>query len=247
MLRWVKLFWSSWTVSSEPAVNTQFSMSIMRVTIYHTRWIWFWYCRVCGWLSLIIAVLAPQRVLEEFSKEEICKCPGCAQWRPHGANVWSSEWTSLETEAVSCPVFTRPPMAHTRRRCPRAGVSGCVLMELCHIFLMFSQVLDQGSHFLYCGMCVYFKYIYIYLFLHSFLWLPQVFVAALGVFSCSVWNLVLWPGVKPRPHTLGMQSLSHWPTREVPVGSVTWSHGLEFVPGRASQITVSFMPMGASL
>ena len=34
--------------------------------------------------------------------------------------------------------------------------------------------------------------------------------------SCSIWDLVLCPGIKPRPPALGAQSLSHWTTREVP-------------------------------
>ena len=36
------------------------------------------------------------------------------------------------------------------------------------------------------------------------------------VFSCSMWDLVPWPGIEPRLPTLGMRSLSHWTTREVP-------------------------------
>ena len=36
------------------------------------------------------------------------------------------------------------------------------------------------------------------------------------VFSRSLWDLVPWPGIKPRPPTLGVWSLSHQITREVP-------------------------------
>ena len=46
---------------------------------------------------------------------------------------------------------------------------------------------------------------------------------AYGMFSCgkwslswSMWDLVPWPGIKPRAPALGVQSLSHWTTREVP-------------------------------
>ena len=35
-------------------------------------------------------------------------------------------------------------------------------------------------------------------------------------FSCSMWDLVLLPGIEPWPPVLGAQSLSHWTTREVP-------------------------------
>lgn len=141
----------------------------MRVTIYHTGWIWFWYCRVCGWLSQIIAALAPQRVLEEFSKEEICECPGYAQWRPHRAKRLVSDRDVFGDGGCQLPSLHAAPLAHTRPWCPRAGLSGCVLMELCHIFLMFSQVLcDQCSRILYCGFVCLFKiYIYVYFFIHS--------------------------------------------------------------------------------
>ena len=51
----------------------------------------------------------------------------------------------------------------------------------------------------------------------------SIFVAARGIFSCGMqtlscgmWDQVPWPGVKPRLPALGMWSLSHWTTREVP-------------------------------
>ena len=37
-----------------------------------------------------------------------------------------------------------------------------------------------------------------------------------GMFTCSMWNLVPRPGIEPRLPALGVQSLSHWTTREVP-------------------------------
>ena len=64
----------------------------------------------------------------------------------------------------------------------------------------------------------------------SFFWdgallLLMFFPFACGIFfSCSMqilnysmWDLILWPGIKPRPHALGMCSLSHLSTREVPI------------------------------
>ena len=42
-----------------------------------------------------------------------------------------------------------------------------------------------------------------------------LYLAALSL-SCKMWDLVPWPGIKPRPPVLGAQSLSHWTTREVP-------------------------------
>ena len=34
--------------------------------------------------------------------------------------------------------------------------------------------------------------------------------------SCSMWDLVPWLGIEPRPPALGVHSLSHWTTRDVP-------------------------------
>ena len=39
---------------------------------------------------------------------------------------------------------------------------------------------------------------------------------SMQTFSCGMWDLVPWPGIEPRPLALGVQSLSHWTTREVP-------------------------------
>ena len=44
----------------------------------------------------------------------------------------------------------------------------------------------------------------------------QVSVVARGIFSCGMWDLVPWSGIKAGPPALGAQSLSHWTTREVP-------------------------------
>ena len=39
---------------------------------------------------------------------------------------------------------------------------------------------------------------------------------SMQTFSCGTWDLVPWPGIEPRLPALGVQSLSHWTTREVP-------------------------------
>ena len=51
----------------------------------------------------------------------------------------------------------------------------------------------------------------------------SVFTVACVVFSysmwtlcCSMWDLVPWPGIEPRPLALGVQNLSHWTTRKAP-------------------------------
>ena len=43
------------------------------------------------------------------------------------------------------------------------------------------------------------------------------FVAACGIFSCGVWDLLPWPEIEPGTPALGAQSLSHWSTRKVPL------------------------------
>ena len=48
-------------------------------------------------------------------------------------------------------------------------------------------------------------------------WLHQVLIAAHGIFSCNMWDLVPQPGIKPRPLALGVCRLRHWTTREVSI------------------------------
>ena len=74
-------------------------------------------------------------------------------------------------------------------------------------------------HLFYCV----FVFLNIYLF-----WLPWVLVVArdlcrgvrgsfswgMRAFSCSMWDLVPWPGIEPRPPALGAQSLNRWTTRK---------------------------------
>ena len=54
------------------------------------------------------------------------------------------------------------------------------------------------------------------------LWHGRSFFSCMGVrtLSCVRWNLVPWPGIKPRALGLGAQRLSHYTTREVP----QWYH-----------------------
>jgi len=63
----------------------------------------------------------------------------------------------------------------------------------------------------------YIYFLNIYSFIHSFIQLCWVLVVACEIFCCGMWDLVPWPGSKPRPPALGIWSLSHWTTREVPI------------------------------
>ena len=60
------------------------------------------------------------------------------------------------------------------------------------------------------GFFFLFQIFYLFILLH------QLFVVAHGIFSCGMWDLVPWPGIEPRPPALGVQTLSHWTTREAP-------------------------------
>ena len=55
--------------------------------------------------------------------------------------------------------------------------------------------------------------------------LHQVLVAVCRIFSCTMLDLVPQPGMKPTASVLGVQSLSHWTTSEVPpVVFLKWIH-----------------------
>ena len=76
-----------------------------------------------------------------------------------------------------------------------------------------------------------------FLFYLVIFWLHWALVAAYsslwheGSFSCSMWDLVPWPGIEPWPLALGAQSLSHWATggslRDGGICDGTLSRGLE--------------------
>ena len=55
-----------------------------------------------------------------------------------------------------------------------------------------------------------------FIFYFLFTWLCQVLVVAHGIFSCGMWNLVPWLGIRPRAPALGTWIPIHWTTRKVP-------------------------------
>ena len=56
--------------------------------------------------------------------------------------------------------------------------------------------------------------LFFFFFKYLFIWLPGV---------CSMWD-VPWPGIEPWPFARGVQSLSHWTTKEVPLCSFNWNY-----------------------
>ena len=81
----------------------------------------------------------------------------------------------------------------------------------CHLLESVVYLLPSEIH-----LCRLFFFFNIYL----FIWQYWVLVVACRIFSCSMWALLPWPGLRPSPPALEAQSLSHWTTREVPVGSL---------------------------
>ena len=64
----------------------------------------------------------------------------------------------------------------------------------------------------------------------------RIFSCVTKALSCSMWDLVPWPGIEPRPPALGMQSFNCWTTREVPVPYyfdycrfVVWNQGARYL------------------
>ena len=62
------------------------------------------------------------------------------------------------------------------------------------------------------------KILFIYLTVPSLSWGMQVFYLCCGIqtLSFGMWDLFPWSGIEPAPSALGVKSLSHWTTREVP-------------------------------
>ena len=72
-----------------------------------------------------------------------------------------------------------------------------------------------------CRLLLHFFFFFFNIYL--FIWLHRVSVAVGGLLSCGMWtlscgmrDLVPWPGIEPGPPALGVWSLIHCATREVP-------------------------------
>ena len=68
----------------------------------------------------------------------------------------------------------------------------------------------------------------------------QIFSCSIQTLSCSLWDLVSWPGIEPGPPALGAQSLSYWTFREVSLyffhSSVKWNYNYTTNCGTAVKI-----------
>ena len=63
----------------------------------------------------------------------------------------------------------------------------------------------------------------------------RVFSSGMWPLRCSMWNQVLWPGTEPGPSALGVQSLSHWTTREV-LMLPSWYESSELAVAEESEV-----------
>lgn len=62
-----------------------------------------------------------------------------------------------------------------------------------------------------------FLFLNIYLFMICLFGCARPYLRHAWSFSCIMWDIVTWPGIKLRPPVLGTQSPSHCITREVPL------------------------------
>ena len=79
-------------------------------------------------------------------------------------------------------------------------------------FLRLNNVTLFILHFVYPFICRWTLWnIYLFIWLCWILVVARgIFIVACGIFSCSICDLVPWPGIKPRPPALVAWNLSHW-------------------------------------
>ena len=73
---------------------------------------------------------------------------------------------------------------------------------------------------------------YLFIFnIYFFICLHRISPVACRIFDlcCGMWDLVLWPGIKPGPPALGAQSLSHWNGKPQPDPFNLVSHMVPFL------------------
>ena len=126
--------------------------------------------------------------------------PKTYQFNPWVWKIWRREWQSA-------PVFL-PGESHGQR-----NLAGHIqFLGLHRVRHDWSNLAQHGSQLLHTGSSLFTAAV------------GSVFlVATRGIFSLSmptlsggVWDLVPRPEIEPRPPVLGVGSLSHWTTKEVP-------------------------------
>ena len=86
-----------------------------------------------------------------------------------------------------------------------------------YMVIIYLAVPGVITYKVFVAMTLIFSLYYKFHFL--FFWYLFTYLAALGL-RYSIWDLVPWPGIEPRPPALGTWSLSHWATLEVPNSAI---------------------------
>ena len=74
-----------------------------------------------------------------------------------------------------------------------------------------------------------------------FFFLKHLFIyLAFPGLNCGMWELVPWPGIKPRTPELRAWSLCHWATREIPAGRFFTSWATKGSPRILEWVAYSF-------
>ena len=107
------------------------------------------------------------------------------------------------TLAPAFPCFSRKRVRLECRRYERGQVSP-------------SSLSPGVNARLHSEPCVFLSFFFLmYLFIYLFIWLLLALAIALGILSRGLGDLVLRPGMKPRPPALGARSLNCWTSKEV--------------------------------
>ena len=133
--------------------------------------------------------------------------------KPH---MWSRQFRDTPfQESWRCrePSFSVEGVEDGRpgQTCQTAHTTGAPVLqerEKSHPQPKFWDGLDINAMMLHFFKKIYFYCIYLVV-------AHRIFSCCMWTLTCGMWYLVPWPGIKPRPPALVVQSLSCWTTREV--------------------------------
>ena len=73
--------------------------------------------------------------------------------------------------------------------------------------------------------------------------LTFIYLAFPGL-NCGMWELVPWPGIKPRTPELRAWSLCHWATREIPLSYFLWKGSSRLIYQNSDWVTQFCLAQG---
>ena len=136
-----------------------------------------------------------------------------SRWPPPGGLALAVIWPPIASQVFSSPYYKHdwdPQMffcsswfqIYSIRTMARLSD----LMNLVHIyyyaFFFWMYCVLVGAHGIICSF---------------FNCSMRDFSCSMQTLACSLWDLIPWPGIKPKPPALEVWSLSHWTAREVPI------------------------------